>query len=1255
MTDRRGTPHDPLAGGGEMGALMRSIDWAHTAVGPVDTWPQSLRTALSILLETGFPMYIAWGADFTQFYNDGYRPILGATKHPAAMGISTRETFAEIWNIIGPMFHGVMAGQPTTLVDFLLPLDRFGFAEECYFVLSYSPIREESGGVGGVLVTVSETTARVLGARRLATLQALAADTRDARQVTDACRIAAAVLSLNANDLPFARIYLVDRDQRQATLGGVSGPAPEPTPAAPIDLAAGGEWPLGEVVRSRTAATVDGKDGRALILPVMQQGADRALGVLVAGVSPRLVLDEDYRSFLALVAAHLGTAIASAEALEEARARADALAELDRAKTAFFSNVSHEFRTPLTLILGPLTQTLHEAHALPPAVREQLTVAHRNSLRLLKLVNTLLEFSRIEAGRVQARFEAVDLCALTTDLVSTFRSAMDAAGLSLAVECEPPHDTVYVDRDMWEQIVLNLVSNAFKFTLDGGVTVSVRQRGPVAELVVRDTGVGIPGDELPRVFERFHRVEGTRGRSHEGSGIGLALVHELVKLHAGDITVASEVGRGTTFTVAIPTGVAHLPAERVVSPRTDSPAPTMSTAFVEEALRWLSPAAEGVSRRDEAVMESAAAPASREDPHILVADDNADMRDYARRLLAERWHVETVSDGEAALRAARRRRPDVIVTDVMMPGLDGFGLIRELRASPDLRMIPVIVLSARAGDDARIEGLAHGADDYLAKPFTARDLLTRVEAQLLKGRMRSVERVQAQRLEHMFACAPVGIAVLRGPEHVFELANPMYVDLVGRPVAGLTIREAFPDLAGQGIYDLLDGVRSTRLPYVGRSVPLTLNRDGGTDSGYFDFVYQPLVDDRGEVDTIVVVVHEVTALVTAREAAERSDRLKDEFLATLSHELRTPLNAVLGYTQMLRGGVIKPDRQAAVLETIERNALAQQQLIEDVLDVSRIVTGKMRIDVQPVDLGRVIDDALETVTPAANAKGVRLQPIIDRAGARVAGDAQRLQQVIWNLLSNAVKFTPRGGRVQVRLQRVNSHIELTVSDTGEGIAPEFLPFLFERFRQADSALSRTHGGLGLGLAISRHLVEAHGGRIDAASPGKGAGTTIRIELPLMIVHHDALDAADRAHPRSDVLPGGDLTLDDLTGVRVLLVDDDRDALQMAKDAVAAAGASVETAGGATEALATLDRQSFDVLILDIGLPDVDGYELLRRIRQRPFSANGNVPAAALTAYARVADRTRSLQAGFQRHLGKPVRPTELVAAIRSLANMPNGT
>jgi signal transduction histidine kinase len=283
-------------------------------------------------------------------------------------------------------------------------------------------------------------------------------------------------------------------------------------------------------------------------------------------------------------------------------------------------------------------------------------------------------------------------------------------------------------------------------------------------------------------------------------------------------------------------------------------------------------------------------------------------------------------------------------------------------------------------------------------------------------------------------------------------------------------------------------------------VRLWLNRgaEGGAEECFFDFVIQPLLDVDGHVDTLVAIAHEVTGLVAARREAETANTLKDEFLATLSHELRTPLNAVLGYTQMVRAGAIEAARVPAVLETIERNARLQEQLISDVLDVSRIITGKLRLDVRPVDLTRVIREALETVAPAAAAKGVRLTSAIDQVGAPVAGDAQRLQQVVWNLLANAIKFTPRGGHVEIRLARVGAQVEIVVSDTGEGIAPEFLPHLFQRFRQADSSLTRAHGGLGLGLAITRHLVDAHGGQIHAASPGRGRGATVRVELPLMI-------------------------------------------------------------------------------------------------------------------------------------------------------------
>ena len=380
--------------------------------------------------------------------------------------------------------------------------------------------------------------------------------------------------------------------------------------------------------------------------------------------------------------------------------------------------------------------------------------------------------------------------------------------------------------------------------------------------------------------------------------------------------------------------------------------------------------------------------------------------------------------------------------------------------------------------------------------------------------------------------------------------------------------------------------------------------------------------------------------------AQDASRLKDEFLATLSHELRTPLNAILGYARMIRGGLVTGEKQVRAVETIERNATALTQIVEDVLDVSRIVSGKVRLNVQPVDLPQVVHDALEATMPAANAKGVRVEAVLDPRAAPVAGDPDRLQQVVWNLVSNAVKFTGRGGKVQVRLERVNSHVEVVVSDTGIGIPPAFLPHVFERFRQADASITRERGGLGLGLAIARHFVEMHGGTIHASSSGEGKGATFRIELPLMIVH-PATDAGVRAHPHSET-PGGGIPIPQLGGVHVLTVDDDRDSLRMVREILEAAGAQVSGADSALEALDMLEREHPDVLIADLGLPHVDGFELLNRIRQHADQQVRDVPAAALTAYARSEDRAKALRSGFHMHLSKPIDPSELMAAVATL-------
>jgi signal transduction histidine kinase len=1177
-----------------MGALMRSLDWSRTAVGPVDRWPQSLRTALSILLETGFPMYIAWGPEFTQFYNDGYRPILGTTKHPAAMGASTRETFAEIWHIIGPMFEGVMRGTATNLHDFLLPLDRHGFVEECYFIFSYSPIRQENGEVGGVLVTVTETTQRVLGERRLKTSQALAARTRAARTVSEACAIAADVLCEDEADIPFASIYLVAPD------GGM-------------------------VLESSCGTAVEGP---TLELPIVAKGQDAPSGRFVAGLSRRLMLDEAYRGYLALIASQIGTAIESARALEEAQARAEALAELDRAKTAFFNNVSHEFRTPLTLLLGPTEQALASPDL---ALRgDDLAVVHRNAQRLLKLVNTLLDFSRLEAGRVQASFAPTDLAEVTIDLASAFRSATERAGLQLRVDCPPLPEPVYVDRDLWEKVVLNLLSNAFKFTFDGDIEVSLAWRGSHAELTVRDSGVGIAPQDLDRVFDRFHRVERTKARTHEGSGIGLSLVRELVHMHGGNIRVESELNRGTAFIVSIPAGAAHLPADRVSTERGAVSPTAGATPFVQEALRWLpSPAPPPAAP---AHPEPTTAAAHVAEVRVLVADDNADMREYVTRLLADRWTVEAVGDGVQALEAARRHPPDVIVSDVMMPRMGGVELLRALREDPQLRTVPVLLLSARAGEEARIDGLDAGADDYLVKPFAARELIARLQALVVRARIRSVEEAHAIRLASIFRHTPVGVAILRGPNHTFEFANDAYVELIGhRPVIGQPVREALPELEGQGIYELLDTVYGSGQPYIGRSLPLQVDRGGAApEQMHFDFVYQPLLDD-GRVTGIAVVCFEVTELVRAREAAESASRAKDEFLAMLGHELRNPLAPILTALQLMRlRGVTGAEKERRI---IERQVTHVVGLVDDLLDISRITRGNVQLRREHVDLADVVAKAIEMTAPAIEERRHTLQLDVPR-GLTVDGDPARLGQIFANLLTNAAKYTDAAGALRITGERREDEVAVSVIDNGIGIEPAMLPRVFDLFTQERQNIDRSQGGLGIGLAIVQSLVRAHQGSVTVESGGRGSGASFTVRLPFAAAPA-AVTAADAPQPGAQ------------RGRRVIVVDDNRDAADVLADSLRALGHTVRVAHDGPDALEVLESFTPDVALLDLGLPVMDGFELAARIKAEARFAG--VGLFAVTGYGQEADRRRTADAGFSAHLVKPVDVQAVDSAIRAWA------
>jgi len=919
---------DFLIGGGEMERRIRAHDWSRTSLGPLEKWPQSLKTAVRIVLGSRYQMFVWWGEELVNIYNDAYAPLLGQ-RHPDALGQPAAKIWREIWPTIEPQTEEVLKRNRATWNERVqLIMERNGYPEEMFVTWSYSPAPNDDGTVGGVFCACYEETDRVLGERRLDALRSLADETTVAHNPQEACALAIKCLEAHSLDVSFALIYLLDQDGRSAKLTGhvrlQSGTSLSPqcvTFDARPDI---WFWPYEGVLRGEREMIIDLETHAALpggpwaeptktamVLPLSTAVQEWPSGFVVLGASPRLPFNGRYQGFFELLAAHIASAVAKGRAFEEERKRAEALAELDRAKTAFFSNVSHEFRTPLTLMLGPVEELLGKSPTeLSPSIKGQLELVNRNGLRLLRLVNSLLDFSRIEAGRMQVRYEATDLGTFTVELASCFRSATERAGLQLIVDCPPLSEPIYADRDMWEKIVLNLLSNAFKFTFEGEIEVSLRtedsglstessnsdhsalstqpaspaQRGESSAqtrgvvLRVRDTGVGIPTEAMPHLFERFYRGDNTRSRTHEGSGIGLALVQDLVKLHGGSVRAESAIGQGSTFIVTMPTGTAHLPTDRIAAPhRHTSPARGV-TPFVEEALRWLPDCDQEEVNRGEKPSEDepllTAHPPFSTPSRILVVDDNADMRQYVARVLAEHYRIETAADGEAALHAIRTRRPDLVLSDVMMPKLDGFGLLRTLRTQDETKTIPVIFLSARAGEESRIEGLEQAADDYLIKPFSARELLARVQAHLDMARIRREAeqarlRVQDE-LQLIFDSAPVMIWYKDTGNRIVRV-NRTAADSIKLPkdqIEGRAVADFYPEEADRYYRDDLIVIQ-TGQPRLGIVEPYRLP---GGELRWVQTDKVPMMDESGRVVGILVLSQDITAHKQAEERLRRSEQ-----------------------------------------------------------------------------------------------------------------------------------------------------------------------------------------------------------------------------------------------------------------------------------------------------------------------------------------------------------------------------------------------
>jgi signal transduction histidine kinase len=780
----------------------------------------------------------------------------------------------------------------------------------------------------------------------------------------------------------------------------------------------------------------------------------------------------------------------------------------NRAKSYFLANVSHELRTPLALILGPIRAWLAGTPAGAPG-RCDLETVERNAQALLKHVTDLLDVAMLDTGRMELDRSRVDLAGLVRRTVSLFEVVVRERAITLTVDA-PDALTVSADSAKIERVVLNLLSNAVKFVPDGGrIRVDLRLAGRGVALTVDDSGPGVPPAMRESIFERFRRGQDADGRRFGGTGLGLAIAKELVERHGGRIEVGDGVDGGARFRVTLPLGPEASDARQALRP-------------VEAA------ALDAVARQTVAELAPRTAPVAairgREgQPLVLVVEDHPDMSRFLVDALVGSYRVATAFDGRTGLAQALVLRPDVVLTDVMLPEMGGEALVRALRSHPELEGMPIVVMTAKADEELRLGFLRDGVQDYLTKPVAAEELRVRVGNVVMMKRAR----------------------------------------------------------------DVLQGALSSR------------TRDVG-------------------------------ALADELAAAHRA---KDEFLAVLSHELRAPLTPILNWSFLLREGELDPATAARAMEAIERNAKVQARIVEDLLEVSRAITGKLRLALRVTALGPILRAAVESVRSAAEAKGVA----IDVATAEpdlVSGDPARLQQVFWNLLSNAIKFTPRGGRVDVRLVRVDDTLRVVVHDDGAGIEPHLLPRLFERFWQADSSTTRAQGGLGLGLAVVRHLTEQHGGSVRAESEGEDRGATFTVTLPAL---SSAAAVAVAPAPRPS----------DLRGVSVLVVDDDPDTCETVRAILVHAGADVRTCLSVDEALAAVDASVPDVLVSDIGMPGEDGYALIRKIRARRSEDGGRLVAVALTAYGQQADRTKALSAGFQVHVGKPIEPAQLIDVVAS--------
>ncbi|KST63908.1 PAS domain S-box protein [Mastigocoleus testarum] len=1091
-------------GDSEMAVLMRSFDWSQTSLGAVENWSQSLKTILSILLTSGHPMFLFWGEELIQFYNDAYRPSLGANKHPQALGHRGREFWDEIWHIIEPQIDAVMKwGKSTWNEDHLVPIIRNGYLEEVYWTYSYSPVRDDNGEINGILVVCSETTERVIGERQLQTLRELATENIGIKTVEEACQISLRTLANNPHDIPFALLYLLDDKQATAKLAGTCGINAE-TSASPLEIEINSDskicnlWQLPAVMATNEGQFIGelkSKFGNlpgdawanspesAFVLPLIPSGQADIKGFLIVGISSKRPFNDDYKGFFDLVGGQIATAISSSNAWETER-RLEQIRETARM----------EVEAAETRMLGILS-----------SIRDGFVIFDYD-WRYLYINDRQLEIIGMRREDVLGK----SLWEVFPDLVDT-----------------------ELEQKLY-QVMLERKSTQFDFYYPAWNRWFENQIHPTPE------GIAVICADIT---ERKQVTEALREQEAR-----LQFMLECSQIGEWDLDLTTQ-------------------------PYTANRSLKHDQIFGYESLlpEW----------SYEIFLE-----------HVHPDDRESVDKSFKQTLSSYvDWDFE-----------CRIIRADGKITWIWARG----SVYRDSNGNPIRLIGSVTDINKRKQSEAKLQQLAALIDN-------------------------SIDFIGLATLESQAVFVnPAGCRLI-GLENLEAVTKTEIIDYFLPEDKAYVQEVIYPTVMREGYWK---GEFRFRHFQTGEAIPvdytLFLIKDPHTDEPRAIATISHDIRERMAMQQERVRILELER--AAREEAEQANRLKDEFLAILSHEMRTPLNPILGWAKILQKGKIDHKKTQKALEIIERNAKLQAQLIDDLLDISRILQRKLNLDKVSVNLGDVIQGALETVRLAAQAKSIHIHIIKPSSAVMVNGDGGRLQQVIWNLLSNAVKFTPVNGQIWVELTQTGNYAQIQVKDTGKGIKKEFLPYIFEHFRQEDSSTTRKFGGLGLGLAIVHQIVKLHEGSVTAQSLGEEQGATFTVRIPYMAAKNETTNLQQVSQPRSG-----------LNGINVLVVDDEPDSCDLIAFLLQQEGATVTTATSASQALENITKSTPDLLISDIEMSDMNGYEFIGKIRS---SEKGKlIPSVAVTAYAGEESQEKAIGAGFQRHISKPIDANTFIDVV----------